>query len=455
MSKTLIVAWREFKTTALTKAFIFAAIGMPILMIALAILGPILFNPKPPPLDGVVAIVDPAGKFAAAAQIEMSPERIRERITREIQSSAEEAQEKLGQGDVMRSPGVTNQIAQFFDINLKLENYSDPADLNQLKGKLKSGEITVIVTTFEEKEEKDGPKTTPVRLYIPSNMNVKHTGLLEDMVQASSGRARVQDAGLDVDEIRELARAPEPDTVRMSDAGEEKAEGKGTKVFKMMTPMAFMMLIWIGAFVSANYLLTTTIEEKSNKIMEVLLSAISPMQLMTGKIIGQAMVGMVMVGMYLSLGIAILIAMTYMDLIEVKDLVFFGLYYIMAYFMIAAIMAAIGSAVNELREAQSLMTPAMLLLMIPLMLWLPISDSPNGMLAQVTSFIPPLTPFVMILRTTGSEPIPTWQIAASLVWGYAAMIGMIWMAAKVFRVGVLMYGKPPTPMELLRWVRYR
>jgi ABC-2 type transport system permease protein len=122
--------------------------------------------------------------------------------------------------------------------------------------------------------------------------------------------------------------------------------------------------------------------------------------------------------------------------------------------MIASIMAAIGSAVNELREAQSLMTPAMLVLMIPLFLWLPISTSPNGLLATVTSFIPPLIPFVMILRVAGDEVIPMWQIVLSLLIGYPAMVAMVWMAARVFRVGVLMYGKPPSPVELIKWVRY-
>jgi ABC-type Na+ efflux pump permease subunit len=286
-------------------------------------------------------------------------------------------------------------------------------------------------------------------------MNVKHTGLIEDLVQASTARARIQAAGLDVQTIRDLSRAPDPNTVRISKEGLEKSEGKGTKVFKVMLPMAFMMLIWIGAFVSANYLLTTTIEEKSNKVMEVLLSAVSPMQLMGGKIIGQALVGSVMVGMYLAMGLAALTAAAAADLIEWRDLLYFVLYYVMAYFMIASIMAAIGSAVNELREAQSLMTPAMLLLMIPLMLWLPISDSPNGMLATITSFIPPLIPFVMILRVTGSEPIALWQIIATLVFGYAAMFAMIWLAAKIFRIGVLMYGKPPSPMELVKWLRYQ
>ena len=128
----------------------------------------------------------------------------------------------------------------------------------------------------------------------------------------------------------------------------------------------------------------------------------------------------------------------------------------MAFFMIASIMAGVGSAVSELRDAQSLITPAMLVLMVPLLLWFPISNDPNGVLATISSFIPPLIPFVMILRvTTATEPVPFWQIIATLTSGFAWTIVMVWFCSKIFRVGVLMYGKPPTPLELIKWVRYR
>ncbi|MCI0629336.1 MAG: ABC transporter permease [Phycisphaerales bacterium] len=459
MHKTLVVAWREFKATAMTKAFIFGAVMVPVLMIGLAALGPVLFNPTPPPLTGTVAIVDPGGKLTEAAKIEFQPENIRKRIERSFREQAEQVGDmsSLSEKAGARGEGLSS-IVRPFDLALSLDSSLGPADLESLKFKLREGGLVAIVTTFEgpaEGSQTDGAKATPARLYVPSNMNPKHTGLIEDLVQASIGRAKIAEAGLEVETVRSLARPPNPTTIRISREGEEKPENTGAKVFKMIVPMAFMMLIWIGAFVSANYLLTTTIEEKSNKVMEVLLSAVSPMQLMGGKIIGQAMVGMVMVGMYLALGLAALTGLALMDLIEWVDLVYFAVFYVMAYFMIASIMAAIGSAVNELREAQSLMTPAMVLLMIPLMLWLPISDSPNGMLATVTSFIPPLIPFVMVLRLTGGEPIATWQIVASILVGYASMLGMIWMAAKIFRVGVLMYGKPPSPVELLRWLRYR
>jgi ABC-2 type transport system permease protein len=114
-------------------------------------------------------------------------------------------------------------------------------------------------------------------------------------------------------------------------------------------------------------------------------------------------------------------------------------------------MAAVGSAVSDLREAQALVTPAMLVLIVPMILWLPITDSPNGALATATSFIPPAIPFVMIMRLTGTEAIPFWQTALSIVVGFAAMFGMLWAAARIFRVGVLMQGKPPSLLELMKW----
>jgi ABC-2 type transport system permease protein len=126
----------------------------------------------------------------------------------------------------------------------------------------------------------------------------------------------------------------------------------------------------------------------------------------------------------------------------------------MAYFMIASLMAAVGSAVTDIREANTLVMPVMLIAMIPLILWLPISQDPNGGIATAFSYIPPAIPFVMILRIAADEPVPLWQIPATIAWGYACVLAMVWIAAKIFRVGVLMYGKPPSPFQLLKWLRY-
>jgi ABC-2 type transport system permease protein len=97
----------------------------------------------------------------------------------------------------------------------------------------------------------------------------------------------------------------------------------------------------------------------------------------------------------------------------------------------------------------------MVILIIPMLLWMPIIRQPNSTFATVASFIPPMTPFVMVLRLgQSSEVIPLWQIVAATGVGVVSVFVAVWAAAKIFRVGVLMYGKPPTPLTLLKWIRY-
>ena len=118
-------------------------------------------------------------------------------------------------------------------------------------------------------------------------------------------------------------------------------------------------------------------------------------------------------------------------------------------------MAAAGSAVSDMREAQSLISPIMMLLMIPMFMIFPISQNPTGVVAMVASFIPPLTPFMMVLRMCqpGVE-IPTWELIATTVVALGGVAFMVFAAVKIFRVGVLMYGKPPSFWGLLKWIRY-
>ena len=116
-------------------------------------------------------------------------------------------------------------------------------------------------------------------------------------------------------------------------------------------------------------------------------------------------------------------------------------------------MAAIGAAVNEPREAQAFMAPVMIVMMLPWMLWFWIARDPNSAFATVTSFLPPINTFVMLLRLTSTTPPPWWQIWVSIAIGVASAYVALWFAAKVFRVGLLLHGKPPNFSTLIRWVR--
>jgi ABC-type Na+ efflux pump permease subunit len=221
----------------------------------------------------------------------------------------------------------------------------------------------------------------------------------------------------------------------------------------MLMPAAFMALLLISSLMSGQLLLTTTVEEKSSRVVEVLLSAVSPLELMTGKILGQMAVGLLVLALYAGLGVAALVSFAMVGMLDPMLIVFLLVFFVLAYFTIAAFMAAIGSAVNEMREAQSLMTPVMLVIMIPWILWLPISREPNSMLALVLSFVPPVSNFVMLLRMSSTSPPPIWQVGLSILVSAAGAMGAVWAAAKIFRIGLLMFGKPPSFGTLVRWVR--
>jgi ABC-type Na+ efflux pump permease subunit len=133
--------------------------------------------------------------------------------------------------------------------------------------------------------------------------------------------------------------------------------------------------------------------------------------------------------------------------------VFLLVFYLLSYLTLGSIMAAIGAAVNEMREAQSMMTPVMLVVMVPWLLWMPISRDPNSTFATVLSFVPPLGNFVMLLRMTSTAPPPSWQVWLSVLVSAAGAYAAVWFAAKVFRIGLLMFGKPPNFATLVKWAR--
>jgi ABC-2 type transport system permease protein len=434
------VAWREFAQTVFTKAFLLSVVAMPLLGVLAFTLIPMLLPEGPPPLRGEIVVLDPGGTVAESFSKRL------DRVVKAGEGGSDESSSLVGRLVEEQERAVFSGSA----ISVRLE--TDPATVDELKRSLRDGDTVAIL----EIARADGGDPARSRIEswtmnIPSGLPARQVMLLERIAEGSAVEVSVALEGEDVERLRSLLKPPPGRTMRLADDGGEAPERVEAK---MLIPMGFMLLLWVSVVTSANYLLMSTIEEKSNRVMEVLLSAISPLQLMAGKILGYGLVGAILCAAYGGLAIAGLAAAALLDLVPAGHLALFGVYFVMAYFMIASLLAAVGSAVSELRDAQSLMGPVMIVMVVPLILWLPISEDPNGLLATVASFVPPLTPFVMILRTTGSaEPVAIWQIVATIAWGAATTVGMVWIAARIFRVGVLMQGKPPTPLELLRWVR--
>ena len=419
-----VIAWRDFRYTVLTKGFLIGAIILPGIMFAAIPLLPLLIDSKTPPLTGRVAVIDPSNSIAKALEITLR---------------------KTPAETIDLDEDATNTSTT--DVALTVESVPDPSRAADLRLQLRDSSLQALIIISSNA---DGPST---ELLIPSEASPRHTTILEKSLREAVTRVRVSKADEDYERITKLLARPKIDTRRVSPDGSESNENAQ---LRMLVPAGFMFLLWMAVITSGNYLLTSTIEEKSSRVMEVLLSAVSPIELLCGKLVGQAGVAGVMLLMYGGVGLAGLGAVAMLDVVPLPHLLWLVVWFPLAYFTVAAIMVSLGSAVSDLREAQSLIGPAMILLTLPLILWFPIVENPNGTLATVCSFIPPAAPFVMILRLTGAnEPVPLVQALLAMFVSAATVVAILWAGARVFRVGVLMQGKPPSPMELLRWIKAR
>lgn len=466
IAKVVAIAWREFSSTVLTKAFLIGAFLIPMLA-ALAIPLIIKFTEeaKAPKLEGKIAIVDKSGAVLPGVEDRLSEEGIATLIAETSSLVKKQLSEQLGDQagqwkDQLDSPVVQSAIASGFGPApvLTVESYPADTDIDALRDRLKPSEKEAedalvglaIVAPDAVQRADDAEAFGGYELFIRAKTDDRHIDLIRRGLRDAVLDARYAAAGVDAANVEALTTVSASRTKEITDTGDARA---ATTALNMMLPFVFMILLIMSVMVGGQYLLTTTIEEKSSRVVEVLLSAVSPMQLMTGKILGQMCVGVVMLTVYASVGVATLVAFAKADLISADKLVFLAIYFVLAYFIFASFMAAIGSAVNELREAQSLQTPVMLTVMLPYFFWLPITRDPNSTLAFVLSMVPPMSPFAMVVRIASSEPPPFWQIALSIAITAAFALGCVWFAAKVFRVGLLMFGKPPNFRTLLRWVR--
>lgn len=488
MRKVLATAAREFKSTALTKAFIFGVIVFPLVILGvIAVVSSLdLFASDKSAIEGELAVVDQTrGEVVyRALEQQFNPEVQRQAAEDRAAALREQAEQLVG-AERMANPMAQEMLARIAgrEANIELKKLGPDADLAEVKARLPVrgstllGLIVVGERTIELPDPnasgitatEDAPSADPARepaadavaalpfntyrFFHATGFDAEARSDIERTVGRAIIRERMDRAGLDAEQVDRLNTRPQTRLMTVTEQGETET----AQALQFIVPMAFMMLLWISVMTGGQYLLMSTIEEKSSRVMEVLLSATSPLQLLTGKIIGQGLVGLSVLVIYVTLGLAATMQFGgsgIMQQLPFDQLPWLITYFIMAYFLFAALMAAVGSAVTEIREAQSLMGPIMTLLMLPLFLWFLIIDNPNSTFSVVLSYIPFVTPFVMILRVSQTtDPVPMWQVLSATFVGFLGVLIVVWGAVKIFRVGVLMYGKPPTMLTLLKWLK--
>jgi ABC-2 type transport system permease protein len=218
--------------------------------------------------------------------------------------------------------------------------------------------------------------------------------------------------------------------------------------------VALVMIMFFALVPTGQILMRSVIEEKSSRVIEVLLSSVTATELMVGKIIGLGTVGLTLVGTWAAIGGLIAWRLGGGFPIGGADAGMFLLYFLPGYFFYAALLGSIGSICHSERDAQPFLTPISLMLILPVMLGFAIAQSPDHVLVRIASFVPFFAPSLMMFRWTIQAP-PAWEIAATWIALLAATIAMFWASSRIFRVGILLTGKRPTIAEVARRLRAR
>jgi ABC-2 type transport system permease protein len=459
VKKILLVAQREFVATASTRAFIVGVLAMPLLMGALVFILPRMIHSSPPKVVGDVAIIDPTGEIVPALEAYLT----KDQLVRRRDESYKRLQEAMPAA--LRSSAASSKVDSALNNALgevpvlTVVRLSPSDDVEAAKNPLKvvpekdaasTGRLALIVVHPDAVVRAPGKDDFgSYDLFVRAKLDDRVEEEISDGVRDAIIAARIRKSGLDRSQIDALTRLDKVTSRTVTATGEDRTN----EVLNQAMPAAFMALLLVSVMLSGQYLLTTTVEEKQNRVVEVLLSATSPMELMVGKIFGQMAVGLLVLALYLGLGVMALLSFASIGLLDPMLIVFLLLFFFIAYLTVGAFMAAIGAAVNDIREAQGLMMPVTLVIMIPWILWMPISRDPNSVFATTLSFIPPVSSFVTMLRMASATPPPLWQSLLSVAVSAAGAVAMLWFAAKVFRIGLLMFGKPPNFATLVRWVR--
>ena len=456
MRRVWLVAQREFLAAVMNKGFVIGLLVMPAIVSVLVMVMPRLMSTQGTQIRGEVAVIDPTGQILEGLREGLSPEAISRR-------RAENARRALE-----NTPAPVREVAGSSS-DAAIERAMGAAPRLTIVERPSTADVQGEKRWLTETVAEDGPRHLALvvghpdavapqagtaqngsyDIYIPENIDERVETTIYDALREALVTARVRAHNMDRAQVEAVMRVRRATSVTVT-AGTERQTNVG---FNRFLPFIFAGLLVFGILIGGQTLLTQVIEEKSSRVVEVLLSAVSPIELMAGKILGQMAVSMLVLAIYIGMGALLLMSFAMLGLVDPLLIVYLIAFFLVGYLVFASVFAAVGAAVNEMREAQSLMTPIMLLLMAPWMFATPIGRDPNSAFSVGMSLVPPVNTFAMMIRLASTTPPPLWQVGLSLLIGVGSALAAMWFAAKVFKVGLLMHGKPPSMGTLIRWAR--
>lgn len=435
MNKIFAVIKKEYKTIVHKKSFIIMTLLTPVLMAGLMFV-PVLLM-KMGRTDKTIAVADYAGGYVQALSASPAPAR----------------QKKLDVAD--------------------LEAVDRPQAL-PAGGRISFQPVAVagrdareLVQEFERKvlkKEIDGLLLIPadvkssrrVAYYSSSVSDFTTISFIESTLRTAVSKQLLLEKSIDPAVVDEATRAIDMETFKVKKEGTTKSDsGMDYMMSLFMIVILFMVLINYGQVIMRGVL-----EEKTSRISELLIASARPTHIFYGKLLGIGLAGLTQVGLWIVLAAVLVtrfagsIDAAILSFLTPEIALYFVVFFVLGFFIYAIPYAFIGAAVNTDQEAQQFAGVLSVLIIIPYILGISALQNPNSALTVGASLFPLFAPILMFMRITTAVP-PLLQILAAIGLCLLTIWGLAWLGAKIFRVGMLMYGKKPTLGELLRWVRYK
>jgi ABC-2 type transport system permease protein len=434
MRKILVVASTEFSNTIRTKAFLIGILMLPVMM-------------------GIVAFVEPR---IQKGEVDTTPRRFVVAdetgvLFDRLKQAADEWNASVGAG-----PGKRAKGPEFLAERWSGQGRMTDQERARLSDEVRSGRLFAFVEIPVAVLAPEDASGARIRYYSNHPTYQTLPRWIEGVLGGAILRARFASAGLDqalVARLNRPARVQELGLLERDARGGVKAAAAVDAIRSTVVPAAMMFLLFLPIMTITPQLIYTVLEEKTSRISEVLLGSAQPFELMMGKLAGSGAVSSMLALLYMGGAYAAAVYFGVADAVTGTMLAAFVVYMVLAMFLFGALYISVGAACTSLKDVQGLVTPIMLITILPAFTWMMVLRAPDSTASVLLSLFPPATPFLMLLRISVSPGPPLWQVILSIVLTAATTVGVIWAAGRIFRVGLLMQGKTPTFAELLRWVR--
>lgn len=439
--KSMIVLRHEFKQKVRSKGYIIFTFLGPVLLSLLFVIPAILATVDTGD-KRVLSVVDSTGVFAHYFQQGISG------------VEADDPNEEF--------TGVPDQkkqheaFAKVLETDIDIKVVPTNTSIETLREQVEQGTLTGFLVIPSNALQDSGSSRAVLRLRNTNDFSVisELRGVYAQALRNEKLRAK----GIDPRVLANIEQDSKFQTLKISE-GKESSDGGASFAAGYLTGF----LMYMGLLIYGSMILRSVVEEKSTRVIEVMVSSVKPFDLLVGKVLGisaaavlQMTVWAIMMALLATVGVNMAKNMSGTDLpinIDPALFIYFVVFYILGFLIYATLFAALGATADQESDVQQASLPITLLVVIPILLMTSVIQSPSSTMSTVLSMVPFFAPILMMGRIFSETP-PFWQIALTMAIMIATFFAVLWLAARIYRTGILMYGKRFSPKEIIKWIRY-